>query len=63
MAGVSVGWVVGGGGGLCIYPQVIVTVEGSVGIVTMELQGKQIPFSSSAALLAVRAPQSAKLRG
>lgn len=53
----------GGGGGLCIHPQVIVTVEGSMGIVTMELQGKQIPFSSSVGLLTVKEAQNAKLGG
>lgn len=42
---------VGGGGGLCIHPQVIVTVEGSMRIITMEPQGKQIPFSSSVGCL------------
>lgn len=53
----------GEGGGLCIHPQVIVTVEGSMRIVTMEPQGKQIPFSSSVGLLAVRDRPTAKLRG
>lgn len=53
----------GGGGELCVYPQVIVTVEGRMGILTMELQGKQIPCSSSVGLLAVKGPQNAKLRG
>lgn len=65
--GVNRGWVGGWGGvglgGLCIYPQVIVTVEGSMGIVTMELQGKQTPCSSSAGQPAVKGPQNAKLRG
>lgn len=52
--GVNRGWWVGEGGlgwgwgVLCIYPQVIVTVVGSMGIVTMGLQGKQAPCSSSA---------------
>lgn len=53
----------GWGGWLCIHPQVIVTVEGSMGIVTMQLQGKQIPCSSSVGLLGVKEPQNAKLQG
>lgn len=61
--GVNRGWgVEGGGGAMCIHPQVIVTVEGSMGIVTMELQGKQIPRSSSVGF-AVKGPPNAKLRG
>lgn len=53
----------GAGGGLCIHLQVIVTVEGSMGIVTMEPRGKQIPFSSSVGSFAVKDLPSAKPRG
>lgn len=49
-------------GGLCNHPQVIVTVEGSMQIITMEPQGKQIPFYS-VGLLAVRDRPNAKPRG
>lgn len=52
--------VVGGGG---IHPQVIVTVEGSMRIITMGPQGKQIPFSSSVGLLAVRDRPNTKVQG
>lgn len=53
----------GGGGGGGIHPQVIVTVEGSMRIITMEPQGKQIPFSSSVGLLAVRDRPNTKVQG
>ena len=45
-----------GGRRTCIHPRVIVTVEGSTGMFTMEQQGKQILFSCSAGLLTVRVP-------
>ena len=53
-SGVSGGWGAVGGGP-CIHPQVIVTVDSSMGTVTMELT----LFPSLVGLFTVRDPQNA----